>query len=288
MANVWIQAARPKTLLVSISPVITAVAIVIGKGEQVPLLPAVICFLFAVLAQVISNWVNDYADFEKGADDNARLGPKRMLASGLITKEQMRRALILITSLTALLGLSLVYWGGWWLLAVGAFIFVGAYSYSAGPWPLAYHGLGDVAVILFYGVVPVAFTHYLLCSKFGPESWLSGLAMGLVACNLLIVNNYRDCLQDAVHGKKTTVVIFGKRIALALFLINPVTAFALGYSFVPDPLLWSILGALFLTYSTTLWIKLRKTEGALLNTLLGKASLLSTLFALMVLINCTI
>lgn len=288
MPNVWIQAARPKTLLVSISPVLTAVAVALGEGKNFPILPAVICFVFAVMAQVISNYVNDLADFSKGADDESRVGPRRMLASGLIDAGSMKRALVILTVLTGLLGLSLIHWGGWWLLPVGALVGVGAYSYSTGPWPLSYHGLGDLAVVVFYGIVPVAFTHFVLCGDFGADSWLAGLAMGLVADELLIVNNYRDADQDKVHGKLTTVVLFGKAVARTVFLLNPLGAWGLGFFFVDNPLIWSICGVFLIVCSVSLWSRLGKTEGAALNSLLGKASTLSLLFALMSFLACAL
>lgn len=282
MANVWIRAARPKTLLVSMSPVIVAVAIAFGNGVDFPLLPAAICLIFAISAQIISNFVNDYADFVKGADDESRLGPKRMVASGLITKKAMRKALIITSSVTALLGLSLVHWGGWILLPIGLIIFLGAYSYSAGPFPLSYNGLGDVAVILFYGFVPVVFTYYILSGEIIPDICLAGAAMGLVADELLIVNNYRDMEQDRLHHKKTTVVLFGKRFAETAFLINPVIAVSLGFLFISDLILWIPLSVAFILFSTLLWVRLRKTSGPTLNHLLAKASALSIFYALMV------
>lgn len=288
MSNVWIQAARPKTLLVSISPVITGVAIALGEGESLPILPAVICFIFAVMAQIISNYVNDLADFSKGTDDESRTGPRRMLASGLIDATSMKRALVILTVLTGLLGLSLIHWGGWWLLPVGALIGVGAYSYSTGPWPLSYHGLGDLAVVVFYGIVPVAFTHFVLCGSFGSNSWLAGLAMGLVADELLLVNNYRDAEQDETHGKRTTVVLFGKAAARTVFLLNPIIACALGFFFVAHPIVWNICCIFLIACSISLWARLRKTEGAALNSLLGKASKLSFLFALMTFLACVL
>lgn len=285
MANVWIQAARPKTLFVSISPVITAIAIALGNGLSFPILPAIICALFAIMAQIISNFVNDYADFIKGADDDKRLGPKRMLASGLISKKSMLIALAFTSLLTSLLGLSLIYWGGWILLPIGVIIFAGAYSYSAGPFPLSYHGMGDLAVVLFYGIVPVVFTYYVICNEINLIICLAGLAMGLVADELLIINNYRDAEQDKLHNKKTTVVIFGKRFAELMFLVNPILAFCIGYIFIANRLIWSITGIIFILVAFKIWQKMKKTEGAELNKLLGKASMLSILFATIVLIS---
>lgn len=284
MANIWIQAARPKTLFVSIAPVIVAVAMALGSGIKFSPLPAVICLIFAVMAQIISNFVNDYADGVKGADDESRIGPKRMVASGQITKGAMLRALVITSIVTALLGLSLIYWGGWILLPVGLIVFVGAYSYSAGPFPLSYHGLGDVAVILFYGFVPVVFTYYVLIGEICSDICLAGLAMGLIADELLLVNNYRDVEQDKLHNKKTIVVLFGKRFAEIAFLINPFVALSLGFFFIPNLILWIPLSVAFALFSTHLWLKLRKTSGPSLNHLLAKSSALSIIFAAMVLV----
>lgn len=284
MIKNWIQAARPKTLFVSISPVIITFALTIGSGTNLQILPAAICILFAVMAQIISNFVNDYADFLKGSDDENRLGPKRMLASGLISKKSMEFALAVSTLVTGALGLSLIYWGGWILLPVGIVIFVGAYSYSAGPWPLAYHGLGDVAVVLFYGFVPVVFTYYVLCSEISLDACIAGVAMGLVADNLLIVNNYRDAEQDRLHNKKTTLVLFGKSFGRIMFILNPLLAIALGFFFIKNTLAWIAFGVCFLVWASILWKRLKKTEGAALNKLLAKSSLLSLAYAAIVLI----
>lgn len=278
--NRWILAARPKTLLVSVAPVIVAISL----APTIQILPAAICLLFAVLAQIISNFANDYADFLKGADDEDRLGPKRTLSSGLISKKDMEHALLILTALTALLGLSLIRWGGWILLPVGLLIFIGAYSYSAGPYPLSYHGLGDLAVVLFYGFVPVVFTYYVLCGAISLNACLAGTAIGLVADNLLIVNNYRDAEQDRKHGKRTSVVIFGKKAARAVFLLNPLAAAAIGFCFIPNKALWAALISCFLIFAFLLWRRLRASEGAALNSLLPKASLLSIIYAAFILL----
>lgn len=281
--NVWIQAARPKTLFVSIAPVIVAIALALSKGVDIPVIAALICLLFAMMAQIISNLANDYADFVKGADDEDRLGPKRMMASGLISKRSMLTALAVCTVIAGGLGLSLVYWGGWGLVPIGLVIFVAAYAYSAGPFPLSYHGLGDVAVLLFYGFVPVVFTYYVLCRVVYLDVCLAGAAMGLVADNLLIVNNYRDADQDKLHNKRTTVVLLGRGWARLMYMLNPVLAVGLGFAFVDNRYLWAVLGLVFIAVAYGNWRKLTRVQGSALNGLLGRSSMMTILFALMVL-----
>ena len=221
----WIQASRPKTLLVSLAPVIMSIAFA-SIYNKINWLPAVICIMFAVMAQILSNFVNDYSDGIKGAD-NERLGPQRVVAAGLISPAQMRRGIIVWGILTFMLGCTLLYWGGWILLPFGIVILLCALAYSAGPFPLSRHALGDVAVVLFYGIAPVVLTIFIQTGFVNSQIIIAGAAIGVVANNLLIVNNYRDAEQDSENGKKTTVTIFGKQIMKGVYFLNPIIAVVL-------------------------------------------------------------
>lgn len=272
----WIKAARPKTLLVSLAPVIMSVAFA-SIFVKINWLPATICLVFAVMAQILSNFVNDYADGIKGAD-NERLGPQRMVASGFISPSQMRYGIIVWGILTFLLGCTLLYWGGWILLPFGVAILLCALAYSAGPFPLSRHALGDVAVVLFYGIAPVVLTFFIQTGFVNNQIIIAGTAIGIVANNLLIVNNYRDAEQDTENGKKTTVTIFGKRFMQGVYFMNPIIAVILMCLIFNTTILLYLIP--FLIYSIFVDIKFSKSKGMALNKLIGMSSLEAIIFAL--------
>ena len=272
----WIQAARPKTLLVSLAPVIMSIAFA-SIYNEINWLPAVICIVFAVMAQILSNFVNDYSDGIKGAD-NERLGPQRVVAAGLISPTQMRRGIVVWGILTFLLGCILLYWGGWILLPFGIVILLCALAYSAGPFPLSRHALGDVAVVLFYGIAPVVLTFFIQTGFVNNQIIIAGVAIGIVANNLLIVNNYRDAEQDSENGKKTTVTIFGKQIMKGVYFLNPIIAVALMCLIFNTTVLLYLIP--FLIYSIFVDIKFSKSSGTALNKLIGMSSLEAIIFAL--------
>lgn len=272
----WIQAARPKTLLVSLAPVIMSIAFV-SNYNKINWLPAAICIVFAVMAQILSNFVNDYSDGIKGAD-NERLGPQRVVASGLISSSQMRRGITVWGILTFLLGCTLLYWGGWILLPFGIVILLCALAYSAGPFPLSRHALGDVAVVLFYGIAPVVLTFFIQTGFVNNQIVVAGAAIGIVANNLLIVNNYRDAEQDAENGKKTTVTVFGKRFMKGVYFLNPLIAVVMMSFIFNTTVLFYLIP--FLLYTVFVDLKFAKSSGAELNKLIGMSSLEAIIFAL--------
>lgn len=277
----WIKAARLKTLLVSMAPVIMSVAIA-SKYVTINWLPAVICLVFAVMAQVLSNFVNDYADGLKGAD-NERLGAQRMVASGLISPQKMRRGIIVWGVLTFIVGCTLLYYGGWILLPFGIVIMLCAVAYSGGPFPLSRHALGDVAVLLFYGIAPVVLTFFIQTGYVNWQIIIAGLAIGVVVDNLLIVNNYRDSENDAKNGKKTTVTMFGKTFMRYLFYLNPIIAIILIYLvFKNHIILYYFIP--FIIYSIFVSCKFAKAKGVEFNKLIGMAPLEAIIFALTVVI----
>ena len=272
----WIQAARPKTLLVSMAPVIMSIAIA-SIFNKINWLPAAICLVFAVMAQILSNFVNDYSDGINGAD-NERLGPQRVVASGLISPDKMRHGIIVWVILTFLLGCTLLYWGGWILLPFGIVILLCALAYSAGPFPLSRHALGDLAVVLFYGIAPVVLTFFIQTGFVNSQIIIAGVAIGIVANNLLIVNNYRDAEQDSENGKKTTVTIFGKQIMKGVYFLNPIIAVVLMCLIFNTTVLFYLIP--FLIYSIFVDIKFSKSSGTALNQLIGMSSLEAIIFAL--------
>ncbi|MDL2264844.1 1,4-dihydroxy-2-naphthoate polyprenyltransferase [Parabacteroides sp. OttesenSCG-928-G07] len=278
---VWVEAARPRTLFASISPVLVGTALAWHDGLFNPV-AAVLCFLVAVLAQIASNYANDFFDFKKGADREDRLGPARAVASGWIAPKAMLIATFLTLGLACMFGCLLLFYGGWILLPVGMVMALCVLAYSAGPYPLAYNGLGDVCVLLFYGIVPVCFTYYVQAGSISLFAFLLSLAMGFLSINILVVNNYRDYEQDKVSRKKTTIVLFGRRYGRIIYLVNGLLAILIA-----APLMlrdaW-ISGVLLVVYSAFFiltWAKFRKTEGKALNPMLGRTAMSVFIFALL-------
>ena len=281
----WVKAARPKTLLVSMAPVIMSVAFA-SIYMKVNWLPAAICLVFAVLAQILSNLVNDYADGVKGIDAN-RLGPQRMVASGIIAPHKMRRGIITIGVLAFAIGCTLIYWGGWLLLPIGIVILLVALAYSTGPFPLSQHGFGDLAVIIFYGIIPVTLTFFIQTGFVNLNIFIAGAAIGLISDNLLIVNNVRDVDEDLKNGKRTTVGIFGKQAMTVIYHLIPLFAVALGFLFfnhIVSPRAWAAAAIPFLAYSLMVSNKFSKAKGVEFNKLIGMSSLEAIVFALTVVI----
>lgn len=279
MIKEWFLAARPKTLFVGIAPVIVGAALAYTSG-CFNWKPTVICLLFAILAQITSNFANDYYDFKKGTDREDRLGPERAVASGKISPKAMLRATLITISVALLVGLSLIPYGGWWLIIVGALVALCALAYSGGPYPLSYHGLGDVAVLFFYGIVPVTLTYYVQCHHIPLAVWLASVAVGLVGTNVLIVNNYRDMETDVISAKRTTVVIFGRKRMAWVYIINCILAYNLGFAVVGyiNPL-WLAISLPFVVFSVFLWNKLQTLKGKALNKILGMTALNVLLYA---------
>lgn len=276
----WILAARPKTLFVSVAPVVTGSTLAYFY-DCFQWRPALICLIFALLAQITSNFINDYADFRKGADRDDRLGPERAVASGVISPKAMLTATFITIGVALLLGLSLIAYGGPWLILVGALVAVFAFAYSCGPYPLSYHGWGDVAVLVFYGIVPVTFTYYVQGLDFPIPVLFSSVAVGLVGVNLLIVNNYRDMEADRISGKKTTVVRFGRRAMSYVYLANCIIAYNIGYAVVNyRMMIWIWISAPFILFSFLLWHKLTVLKGKELNRVLGMSAFNVLVFAL--------
>lgn len=215
----WIEAMRLRTLPVGVAGVIAGTGCAVWH-RGFSLLPAIICLVFAVTAQIASNFANEYYDFRNGIDRKGREGFRRGVTEGDISPEEMKRATFFLLGFDALLGCSLIFWGGWWLVAVGALIFIFALAYSTGPFPLSHHGLGDITVILFYGLVPVIFTEYVQTGilYFDKVTLCTAFATGLMSANVLIVNNYRDYEDDKAVNKHTTVVIFGRKTMGIVYL----------------------------------------------------------------------
>jgi 1,4-dihydroxy-2-naphthoate octaprenyltransferase len=176
-----------------------------------------LCLLFALLIQVGTNFANDYFDFVQGADTAARVGPRRAVAAGLVRPEVMKRAMMAVFALAFAAGLGLIAWGGPWLIVIGVASIMCGVAYTGGPFPLGYNGLGDVFVFLFFGLVAVGATCFVQTGELTKDAILAAVPIGLLAANILVVNNYRDVETDAAAGKKTLVVRLGRGAARAQF-----------------------------------------------------------------------
>jgi 1,4-dihydroxy-2-naphthoate octaprenyltransferase len=219
MFAVWISAARPRTLPAAIAPVLVGTALAWHERSQIwP--AAVACLLFALLVQIGTNFANDYYDYVKGADTADRVGPRRAVASGLVAPEVMKSAMYAVFTLAFLVGLTLLKYGGWPLLGVGVASIVCGVAYTGGPFPLGYNGLGDIFVFVFFGLVAVCTTFYVQAGYVSVEAIICAVGVGLLAANILLVNNYRDEATDRAAGKKTLVVRLGKRFARVQFGVS--------------------------------------------------------------------
>lgn len=268
----WLLAARPKTLAAGSVPVLVASGLA-AHFDQFKLIPALLCLLFALLAQIASNFSNDYFDFVKKTDDENRLGPARAVSSGWIDPKKMLYGTFVVIALACFLGLGLVYYGGWEMILVGAICVVSLLAYTAGPWPLAYHGLGDLFVLVFFGFVAVVFSFYVQTQTFHLLAFVAGAVVGLAAVNILIINNYRDRDTDKKSNKNTTIVIFGENFGKWGYLINGIFACLLCLFFLREAVWAAILPFLYLIPHYKTWkTMVAINKGKELNVLIGKTS----------------
>jgi len=224
-AGAWLQAIRPRTLPAAIAPVVVGAAMA-GRWEVFSLGPAVAALVGALLIQVATNLANDYFDFLKGGDTEHRVGPTRVVQAGLLSPTAVWRATVLVLVAAAGVGTYLVWMGGWPILVVGLLALVCAVAYTGGPFPLAYHGLGDIFAFVFFGPVAVAGTVWVQGRVFHPEFLLAGAGVGALVTAILVVNNLRDRTTDADAGKRTTAVRFGLRGTRLFYLALLVMAAA--------------------------------------------------------------
>ena len=276
MMKEWIEALRLRTLPVSISGVLGGTACALFK-HSFKLLPFLICLAFAILAQIASNFANEYYDFKNNIDKKGREGYRRGVAEGDIKPQAMKKATYITLVLAGCVGCFLILWGGWWLILIGIIIAVFALAYSTGPFPLSHNGLGEITVIIFFGFIPVFFTDYVQTGllNFHYQTSFIGGAIGLMASNVLIVNNYRDEEDDRKVGKRTSVVILGKKIMSWVYFGNGSIASIL-FAMASSPLpFWVSSGWLVLfSFHCMIWRELLSKTGAKLNGVLKNTSLL--------------
>ena len=236
----WLLAARPKTLTGASVPVMIALAMAYTdlQGNGFRIIPAVLCALFAFVMQIDANFVNDYFDFISGKDDEQRLGPARACAMGWIDVAKMKVGIVITTVIACIIGLPLVIYGGVEMILVGALCVVFCFLYTT---LLASRGLGDLLVLVFFGIVPVCATYYLQTDTCTWVVFLASLACGLVIDTLLVVNNYRDIDNDRRAGKKTLIVMIGADNGRLLYLWLGIIASLMGVVFAVYGQYWTPL-----------------------------------------------
>lgn len=283
MIRHWIEAMRLRTIPVSIAGVIAGTGCAI-LTDSFKAIPALLCLTFAILAQIAANFGNEYYDFKNGIDKKGRAGFRRGVTEGEITPKAMKYATFITLGIAAVFGCNMLIYGPWWLIIAGLLIMCFALAYSAGPYPLSHHGLGDVAVIIFFGIVPVVLTWYLQTSSWDSVSLVveTSLAIGLLAANVLVVNNYRDMEDDTAVGKRTTVVIFGRKVMGTAYLMSGFIGMVV---MIP---VWLVLPAwalavplIYLCLHIKSWKALKESTGGELNPILGKTAINLLVFALL-------
>lgn len=285
----WLLAARPKTLAGAATPVLLGCALAYADG-WFQMIPALLCFLFAFLMQIDANFINDFFDYLKGSDREDRLGPERACAQGWITLDAMKRGIALTTMSACVVGFFLLFYGGLEMVPVGLLCILFAFLYTAGPYPLAYHGWGDVLVIVFFGFVPVGCTYYVMCHDWTWNVTIASLACGLIIDTLLMVNNYRDRDQDAKSGKKTIVVRWGGKAGERLYLFLGLAAAWLCLLFILTGNTWAaLLPQVYVLPHFMTWKKMVKiNRGKELNGILGETSRNMLLFGVLLALGLTL
>ncbi len=288
--KIWVEAMRLRTLPVSLSGVLMAIGIAVWQNHF-KWIPAILCIIFALLAQVVSNFANEYYDYRHGADKKGRVGPRRGVTEGDIAPKTLRNATYITLAIACLVGCGLIPYGGWQMIPVGLAIAIFALAYSAGPYPLSYHGLGELTVFIFYGIVPVIFSYYVIAGRMDALAVLGGITIGFMGVNVLLVNNYRDMEDDIDAGKRTAVVIFGRRLSAAAYLFNGFMAIAMLSPlwlmiYLNGSLSWwaYLVPLLYLVLHTFTWFKLNHHSGAALNPLLGETARNMLIFTILMLI----
>lgn len=207
----WILASRPATLPAAAVPVFVGAAAAVSDGAAFRPFVFIATLLCALLIQLGTNFANDYSDFHRGADNEGRLGPLRVTQSGLIAPSSVRRGIIAAFGFAVVFGVALVVIGGWPIILIGLASVISGLAYTGGPYPLGYHGLGDIFVFVFFGVLAVTGTAYLQAGEWTLFSLLLSIPVGLIVTNILVINNLRDLPTDLAAGKKTLATRIGDR-----------------------------------------------------------------------------
>jgi 1,4-dihydroxy-2-naphthoate octaprenyltransferase len=279
----WTQAARPKTLPAAMSPVVVGIALAAADDAFQPL-PAMAALAGALLIQIGTNLANDYFDYVKGVDVEGRKGPMRVAAGGLLSLRDLRVGIAVASGLAALVGVYLVWVGGWPILFVGVASLISALAYTGGPFPIGYHGLGDLFVFIFFGLAAVCGTYFVQALAVTRQVVVASVPIGALTVAILVVNNLRDIETDARTAKCTLAVMIGPRYTRLEYLFLLALAYAV-------PLLcliaeWSSFWILLPWLTLPLALRLIRiiygpSDGPPLNKALARTANLDLLFSLL-------
>ena len=280
--KIWLLAMRPKTLPAAMGPVIVGTAMAVGD-QAFAFLPALAALLVSLLLQIGSNLANDVFDFKKGKDTEERTGPLRVTQAGLLTPGQVMSGMGVVFALALALGLYLAWVGGWVILALGIAAIISAIAYTGGPYPLGYHGLGEVFVFIFFGPVAVCGTYYVQAGYVSAAAWWASLPVGFLITAILVVNNFRDLPQDKKTGKRTIAVRLGPNGTKGEYFLLLAASFAV-------PLImwlqgiasgWGLCAWLSLPFVLPLIQDIRTKQGKPLNATLAGTARLSLFFSIL-------
>jgi len=268
--RVWWTAMRPRTLSIAATPVLVGTALALAEGATPAWLAMLAALACALLIQVGTNLHNDAADFERGTDRLDRIGPLCVTAAGWVSAAAVRRAAAISFALALLLGAYLVAVGGWPILIAGSASLLAGWSYSGGRQPISHTPLGELFVLIFFGLVAVAGSHWLQLGAWSPHAWLAGMVVGMPAAAVLLVNNYRDLKDDLRSGRRTLMALVGPGNARLVYAALMLVPFAILLLFALHGMKGALLGLLALPFSLFLIRRLYLTPtGPQLNVLLA-------------------
>jgi 1,4-dihydroxy-2-naphthoate octaprenyltransferase len=279
----WIMAARPRTLTLSVTPVVVGAALAWAAERKVHWIAVLAALVGSVFIQIGTNIHNDAADFKRGGDGPDRIGPPRVTALGLLTAATVNRGAIVCFAMAALIGIYLVFVGGWPILLLGVLSIASGWGYTGGPFPIAYTPFGELFVVAFFGVGAVAGTYFLSTAQIDPVALETGLAVGCLTGAVLLVNNHRDVNPDTRVGRKTLPIVVGPVLTTAVyaglmllpFALLPLIARALPRGY-PWPALIALPLALALIYRFG-----RESRGPIFNRILVQTAQLQLLFSVL-------
>lgn len=287
--NPWLLAARPKTLAAAVTPVLIGTALAVNGVAKTHWPSFLFALLGAVFIQIGTNFVNDALDFKKGADTHTRLGPLRVTQAGLLDADVVLRGAYVCFLIAALCGIPLIMRGSWPIAAIGVASILAAYAYTGGPYPLAYHGLGELFVMIFFGFVAVCGSFYLQRLTLDPSAWIGGLAVGSLSVVILAINNLRDLENDRASNKRTLAARFGPRFAnaeIVVFALIPFLCVAVIAYWRQE---WTMLiPMLAIVLAVALLVRVARSRGAELNRCLALAGALEWLFGILYVIGAAV
>ena len=283
-ATSWLLAARPKTLSASVVPVLVGTALAFPRIRWT----IFACALFgAVFIQIGTNLVNDALDYQRGADTSERLGPLRVTQAGLLSSNSVLAGAYVCFGLAALFGIPLMIRGGWPIAIIGIASILAAYAYTGGPYPLAYHGMGELFVLVFFGFIAVAGSYYVQRLAVDPAAGIAGLAVGCLAVVLLAINNLRDVAADRASEKHTLAARFGERFAVAEIAVCATLPFLIAVAIAGMRSNWLLLIVLIaFPLAIALIVRVRLSRGAELNRCLAMAGALQWAFGILFVMGC--